>query len=182
MNVQERYEKFRADMYMRVVDGLVPEIESAIEQTVNAHLAAKDALSQLARVRNELSRLGALTNNRDESALNRLREEITMDDSIRRYEAESFVYFVEAGDYIKIGFSRDPMTRLSQIRNGRGITAPEGLDTSKTRILAVEHGGMYDEKDLHRRFAAQRAEGEWFRKHESLTYYIKSITTPTETK
>lgn len=178
MNLQDQYEQFRAELYMRAMDNLVPEIEAAIEQTVNAHLAARDAMSQLSRVRTELNRLGRLTSDSDEEAIKRLREEITMDDVIRRYEAESFVYFIESGDYIKIGFSRDPITRLSQIRNGRGITIPERLDTSNARILAVEQGGMREEKDLHRRFAASRVAGEWFKKHDSLSHYIKSIATP----
>lgn len=178
MNEKEHFEKFRAELYMRAMTNLIPEIESAIEQAVNAHLAAKDSLGQLSRVRNELDRLGRLTDIRDERAMERMRHEMTMDDVIQRYEEESFVYFIEAGDYIKIGHSRDPMGRLSQIRKGRGVALPDDLDPSGARILAVEQGGMFEEKKLHRRFTIHRAAGEWFKKNDRLTHYIKSLTTP----
>lgn len=66
------------------------------------------------------------------------------------------IYFIEAGDVgpIKIGIATDVSTRLKSLQ----ATNPTPL-----RVLAAVAGTMKDERDLHRRFASERLNGEWFR-------------------
>lgn len=175
MSEQEQYEKFRADLYAKAMAELKPIIETATEQAVTSHLAAKSALEALSYVARQIQRLDIITSDDDEVPARLLRETLTVDDLIRKAESESFVYFIEAGDFIKIGYSRDPIGRLSQIRKGSNVTIPEGVSTEKARILAFEQGGQSHEKELHKRFADFRVAGEWFEKHDRLIHYIKSI-------
>ena len=171
-------EQFRAELYMEAVKELRPLLESASAQMVTAHLATRDAMAALTDVERELKRLDILTDPVIGVPVAHLKQTLTIDDLVRRYESESFVYFIEAGEYIKIGYSRDPISRLSQIRKGGSAIAPEGLATGGARILAVEQGGMEQEKALHKRFAEYRAAGEWFAKNDRLAHYIKSLATP----
>lgn len=59
-------------------------------------------------------------------------------------------------DLVKIGYSLDPKQRLVQLENGSGMAG--GLDT----ILTFPAKPMV-ERELHRKFAAERLFGEWFR-------------------
>lgn len=182
MNDEDKVAVFRAELYMKSIAEMRPYIETATEEAVTAHLAAREALSTLTRVANELKRLDILTDEETGVHAKGLIETLSVDSLIQKYESESFVYFIEADDYIKIGYSRDPIGRLSQIRKRHGVKLPDGLDPSRARILAVEQGTQSHERRLHDRFAEHRVAGEWFEKNDRLTHYIKSITTPTETK
>lgn len=66
------------------------------------------------------------------------------------------VYFVQEGDDgpIKIGVANDPFARLRECQVGN----PRELN-----LLGVYVGGYPEERMLHRRFAAGRIRGEWFR-------------------
>lgn len=66
------------------------------------------------------------------------------------------VYFVEAtrSDLVKIGKA----DRLRSRYLGLVTMSPEPL-----RLLAIKPGGFADERELHKRFASDRAHGEWFR-------------------
>jgi len=75
-----------------------------------------------------------------------------------------FIYFIEAGDYIKIGFSTSIEKRLPKLRTG--------IATALV-ILHVEPGTIADEKELHQRFAQYRAKREWFYKGALLLEYIE---------
>lgn len=178
MNEDEKHELFKAELYMQSMAELRPLLETATEEAVTAHLAAKEAMGTLARVANEVRRLDILTDKRTGAPVQKLMETLTIDALIQKWESESFVYFIEAEDCIKIGYSRDPIGRLVQIRKGRGVKLPDGLDPSRARILTVEQGSQSHEKRLHDRFAEYRVAGEWFEKNDRLTHYIKSITTP----
>lgn len=71
-------------------------------------------------------------------------------------EPLGFVYFIQRGERgdIKIGYSDKPGRRLSALQTG----SPEPL-----HLLATLPGDMALERELHRRFAAHRLNGEWFR-------------------
>jgi hypothetical protein len=66
------------------------------------------------------------------------------------------IYFVQQGTDgpIKIGVSTDPEQRLRTLQS----SSPQPLT-----LLAFMPGGVESERDLHRRFADGRLEGEWFR-------------------
>jgi uncharacterized cupin superfamily protein len=66
------------------------------------------------------------------------------------------VYFIRAGDMIKIGFARSESAvraRYATIRNASPLPVV---------LLGAMEGSEEDEKLLHRRFQAHRTEGEWF--------------------
>ena len=178
MSEHGKVEQFRAELYMRALDELRPVLESATDDLITAHLAVREALGTLTRVRKEVERLDILTDQDTGAPMRHLMEAITVDALVQKFERETFVYLIEAGDYIKIGYSRDPISRLVQIRKGQGTKLPEGLDPSKARILTVELGTQSHEKWLHAKFADHRVAGEWFEKNERLTHYIQSIATP----
>ena len=76
------------------------------------------------------------------------------------------VYFIEAGPFVKIGFSMDAENRMAQLQCG----SPYAL-----KIVARMSGTFEDEQTLHRRFAEYRANGEWFRNEGALAEYIGSL-------
>lgn len=81
------------------------------------------------------------------------------------------IYFIQAEGvgHIKIGFTDgdDALTRLAMLQTGSPVTL---------RLIGTMPGTMGDEKDLHRRFAAHRVTGEWFKPVAELLDLIK----PTE--
>lgn len=70
------------------------------------------------------------------------------------FHGNGSIYFLWVGDAIKIGFSKDPVIRLSQLRPGL---------SDKPKMIVCFPGTMRDEKRLHRRLKAQKLRGEWFR-------------------
>lgn len=170
---------FRADLYMRGMSELAPILRDAIDRVTALELEVRQALGDLALVQRQIDRLGQITEYAEGDPERTMRESASMGLLVRRQIKESYVYFIEAGDFIKIGVSRDPIIRLGQIRAGGGVAAPEGLSTANARLLAVEQGDRFEEKALHKRFAEHRHTGEWFAKNDRLIHYIKSIATPT---
>lgn len=73
------------------------------------------------------------------------------------------IYFAQdtAGSVIKIGTSENVKTRLQQL--------------GKVDLLALRQGGKEEEKELHARFAKDRAYGEWFHPSAELLEYIGSL-------
>lgn len=71
------------------------------------------------------------------------------------------VYFAQAGAYIKIGYSGDPISRVATVTmNGRRPeTLPRGAEAT---LLGWVPGNRELEAELHRRFAADHVAGEWF--------------------
>lgn len=65
-----------------------------------------------------------------------------------------FVYFVKSGHFVKIGTSKNFISRLSELQVGN----PE-----KLKILGRIFGDRTTEKKLHKRFAKHHHRGEWFR-------------------
>lgn len=70
-------------------------------------------------------------------------------------QAVSWVYFAsDAAGLIKIGFSAYPRQRLGALR---------GANPRITGFVRVIDGGAPTERWLHKRFAARRVAGEWFK-------------------
>jgi hypothetical protein len=74
-----------------------------------------------------------------------------------------YVYFLIAGDRIKIGVSRTPMSRVADVALGAA---------DRVREVLVVPGTRADEKKLHRRFASYRTRGEWFVANRALQLTI----------
>jgi hypothetical protein len=64
-----------------------------------------------------------------------------------------YIYFLRSGNRVKIGYSRRPFARVSEIRTGMH---------SAVDSYVFVRGTPADEKKLHRRLAAYRTSGEWF--------------------
>jgi hypothetical protein len=94
----------------------------------------------------------------DDSDLRRLQEAI---DSLDR--RPTFTYFAEAVGHIKIGKAGNWKKRLS------GIQSP--LPVKLMRLLVLRSHVGY-EADLHEKFAAFRARGEWFKDCSKLREFI----------
>jgi hypothetical protein len=79
---------------------------------------------------------------------------------------EPVVYFIACGDdLIKIGHTTNLRSRLRSLRTA----APKEL-----RVLLVIPGTRDDEQELHRKFQAHRAGGEWFLRCDAITEFISA--------
>jgi hypothetical protein len=86
----------------------------------------------------------------------------------KKREDVASVYFIRREDgLVKIGYSCDPTKRLSQLKQQHqcGMT-----------MLATIKGARRREKELHTRFAAHRAQGEWFFASKDLMEFIANST------
>jgi hypothetical protein len=73
--------------------------------------------------------------------------------AIRRNSDAHHVYFLQLGNLVKIGVSRNPLKRIQTL-------ASAGPGRLKRAVIVV--GSRADEKRLHDRFRAYRTSGEWF--------------------
>lgn len=74
---------------------------------------------------------------------------------------EPIVYYMKMGNLVKIGTSTNIAVRLETLH-------PE-------RLLAAEMGGYQIEAERHRRFAADRNHGEWFRVTAELAAHMLCV-------
>lgn len=82
-------------------------------------------------------------------------------------EAQEYVYFIEAGPFLKIGKATGhPSARLPALRTG----CPYPMT-----LLASMPGGLKEEMALHKRFKALHSHGEWFRHEGPLRAFVEQI-------
>lgn len=74
------------------------------------------------------------------------------------------VYFAQAGDRIKIGWSKNVATRVAQLQTG---------NAAPIKLLGVVPGGRAKEREIHDLFASVRVGGEWFTATTELLAYIR---------
>lgn len=79
---------------------------------------------------------------------------------------DGVVYFFEAADLIKIGFSRDLPKRIRTLRDNLPY---EG------KLLHVVTGTERMEQYFHQRFSADRVRGEWFKRSDDLLRFIEQL-------
>src|SRR5262245_20438799 len=82
----------------------------------------------------------------------------------RRPRAEEVVYFIRAGDAIKIGVTRDVERRLRALATGSAVPL---------ELLPTLPGGRRLEKKLHQRCRRFHVRGEWFKADEALLRHIR---------
>lgn len=75
-----------------------------------------------------------------------------------------FVYFLRCGDFVKIGFSKNPKGRARAL----AASLPFQIE-----LAAAYPGTFFHEQKLHRLFAPHRARGEWFRLHADIAAVIE---------
>jgi len=76
------------------------------------------------------------------------------------------VYFIGAGDRIKIGFSHRPTERLKDLQTSHHL---------KLELLATMPGSYQTEARLHKQFAHLKQKGEWFVSRPELIEYIDRL-------
>lgn len=75
------------------------------------------------------------------------------------------IYVVGFGNYVKIGFTAGPLPYR--------VRALQTACPEKLTVYATLKGDRAAETALHSRFAAHRAEGEWFRREGALAEWIE---------
>lgn len=78
----------------------------------------------------------------------------------------SSVYFAEAGNRVKIGFSKRVSARLVQLQTGSAVPI---------RLIGTMPGGRTAERRLHDQFAHLRISGEWFQGAPELLEHVGAL-------
>lgn len=78
-----------------------------------------------------------------------------------------FVYFIKAGDFIKIGISKNPERRCDQLATRKTETRPSAW-AGNPQLIGYTAGSRQDEKRLHMEFGEFWDNGEWFRSNPEL--------------
>lgn len=86
----------------------------------------------------------------------------------------SGVYFIQCGEFVKIGASTDVRSRLCSVRSATpfGVTGIGFMPAKTNDELNVL------ESTLHQEFSHLRYKGEWFRKEQALTDFITAYAQP----
>lgn len=72
------------------------------------------------------------------------------------------VYFAKVGEYVKIGYSHDPMARSTTIT--RTGARPDDIEfNARVDFIGWIPGDVWRERELHVQHLEHRATGEWFR-------------------
>ncbi len=69
-----------------------------------------------------------------------------------------YVYLISSGDFIKIGYSNSPGSRLRELQVGN----PRLLSMIGQSVFSDRVGAKSGEASLHKRYRAYKARGEWF--------------------
>ena len=79
---------------------------------------------------------------------------------------EGFVYYIqeELDGNIKIGWSDDPIKRLSQHQTS---------NSRELRMLVYVKGSQEDEREIHSKFQNSKTQGEWFKPDKRLLVHIE---------
>lgn len=141
-------------------------IESEIEREIDT-LNARRVASLQEQLMNKRVTLSDLLSN--------VEYEAAEQEYVRARTAQT-VYFIRCQQYVKIGISKNPATRLQQIRRGGGSHFPRLLDVETSELITTEPGGLDRERELHAKFSHLRHTGEWFTEAPELTDYIESLS------
>jgi hypothetical protein len=81
---------------------------------------------------------------------------------------QAFVYFIQAGPYLKIGVARNPFERMADLQTSH----PEDLRLVGAILCLTPHAV---EGALHRRFLDRRKRGEWFALDVRLVAFVQDV-------
>jgi len=74
------------------------------------------------------------------------------------------IYFIRAGNFIKIGYAVDPYSRLKQLQTG---------NPQKLELVGYVEGDYETEAHIHSLFADFRVKGEWFELNTDIMAYAE---------
>jgi hypothetical protein len=77
-----------------------------------------------------------------------------------------YVYAIESGDSVKIGWAKDPLRRLAELNVGSPGTH---------RLIGFARGGKDHERQIHRLCASERIRGEWFAKGRVVSLFLEHL-------
>jgi len=79
---------------------------------------------------------------------------------------EQFVYVIQVGNDgpVKVGIATDPQARLEQLQTANPFPL---------RLLATFSGGASLEREIHKRLAIHRMNGEWFHPHADVMAVVR---------
>lgn len=84
------------------------------------------------------------------------------------------VYFAKVGEFVKVGYSTQPWTRVSTITYG-AIVTPEGVESGDlVTLLGWYPGDFRDERAAHLALGQHYVCGEWFHDHPDVRARLKS--------
>lgn len=82
---------------------------------------------------------------------------------------DGYVYFIQCGEFVKIGFSQDPRSRKSSLETSMPY---------KLEFIGLMVGSIATERKLHREHKVRRHNGEWFRLDDELRAEIARLCGP----
>ena len=86
-------------------------------------------------------------------------------------ENPGYVYFIDNGENIKIGYSVDPYQRLEKLQNATD---------KQLNLIAVFPGSKKDEREIHHKFINNQIRGEWYKRDQDLDDLIEKHTLDAE--
>lgn len=101
-----------------------------------------------------------------EATRKKTKEELEVESMAR--VSVGYVYFIKSGPRVKIGFSTDVISRLSNLKVG---------NPNDTKLLAAIPGTEDTEAYFHKMFASYREQGEWFLIDGLLKTMLKTMPT-----
>lgn len=87
--------------------------------------------------------------------------------SEERQQTEGYIYFVQCGEFVKIGYTANPNSRMSKFKTNNPY---------ECRLVALIDGGKIIEAQMHERFAEFHHRGEWYRCGDALMSFIASLS------
>lgn len=91
-----------------------------------------------------------------------------------QWKRSTEVYFIKAGDYVKIGYSKNPAQRLKTLSKANDSTVrPADCDLSEAKIVGTVAGGHELESHYHRLARDWHVCGEWYAWNEELETIVR---------
>ena len=82
---------------------------------------------------------------------------------VERVTQDCYIYFLRCGNYVKIGSSYSPESRIAQLKKENDVTLrPKGLKMDDAVCIGWIQGARSLERDLHQALNRYRQDGEWF--------------------
>lgn len=133
------------------VDTLVAKLEAAMGTIVPEDLPKAASLLKWYAAKGDLTEKQCYL---AKAILKRKREAL----SYVKKEAPYFVYLLSDGEYVKIGYSKNPKKRRKAVQSGN----PRQIKLVAKKEVAGRNRALAIEQSLHKQYGKYRKVGEWF--------------------
>lgn len=79
---------------------------------------------------------------------------------------QGFIYAIEIAEWVKIGWSNDPIRRFAKLKTDVPLPA---------RLIGAIAASIDEEKEVHHRLAAFRVSGEWFKHIDAVREFTSGL-------